>query len=322
METLLTRVRAEDRAMAAEVMLPASLGAKDAEFRVTLADRSTRWIAARSELRDENGASRRRLSGSFADVTARKTAELEAELQQAELAHLTRASVLGQLSGAIAHELNQPLTAILANAQAVQHILQQPNPDISQVVEAIDDIVSEDHRAGEVIRRLLGLLRKSEARSEPVDLNDVARSTLKLLNSELVARRVAVTANFSDSLPFILGDSVQLQQVLINLLVNAMDALNAVPPAQRRIEVGTGVAPSGAVSLYVDDSGTGLPPDQPGRVFEPFFTTKANGLGLGLPICFTIVGRHGGTLSVDSKLSGGVRAVVSLPAQELAVAAQ
>jgi PAS domain S-box-containing protein len=320
--SLLARIHPHDREAAARTLQARSPGMKDVEFRIALPDGAVRWIAARGHLAKTNGGSPGRLSGSFADITPRKTAEAEAELQQAELAHLMRVSVLGQLSGAIAHELNQPLTAILANAQAAQDLLRRPNPDLGEVGGALDDIVAEDRRAGEIIRRLLGLLRKKDGKSEIVDLNEVVLSTLKLLKGETVARRITVEKDLADDLPAVLGDPVQLQQVLINVVVNAMDALDAVPPPGRRIAIRTAVLRSGSVEVSVEDSGPGLSAEDSPRALDPFFTTKLHGLGLGLPICSTIVGRHGGVFALENGERGGARAAFTLPAYEVAVAAQ
>jgi C4-dicarboxylate-specific signal transduction histidine kinase len=142
------------------------------------------------------------------------------------------------------------------------------------------------------------------------------------LNSELVARRVTATADLADHPPVVLGDPIQLQQVLINLMVNAMDALEALPPASRRIAIRTAVLRSGSVELSVEDSGAGLSPEHAGQALDPFFTTKPHGLGLGLPICSTIIGRHGGVLTLAAGELGGARAAFTLPVQELAAAAE
>lgn len=319
--SFVARIHPDDRAAAAEVLEPSSQS-RDAEFRILGAGGAVRWIALRSHLQSDESGNPRRLTGSFADVTPRKAAEQEADRQRAELAHLTRVSMLGQLCGAIAHELNQPLTAILANAQAAQDLLRKDNPDRAELDGALADIVSEDRRAGEVIRRLVGLLRKKEGRAEPVDLNDVVGSTLKLLNSELVARRIAVRTSLHGDLPNVLVDPVQIQQVLINLILNAIDAVGSLPAARRAIAVSTSLRRTGAVEVAVQDSGEGLSPEHAARASDPFFTTKPHGLGLGLSICSTIVGRHGGSLTLANGEGGGARASFVLPAHEIAVAAQ
>src|SRR4029077_13840732 len=159
--------------------------------------------------------------------------------QRQEVAHLMRVTVRGELSGAIAHEVNQPLTAILSNAQAARYLLAPESPNFSEIRDALDDIVQEDNRAGEVIQRLRGLLKKGENRSESVDLNELVDSTTKLLHHELIKRRVTIETDLAAGLPAVCGDSVQLQQVLLNLFMNAMDAMASTPEALRRIKIST-----------------------------------------------------------------------------------
>jgi C4-dicarboxylate-specific signal transduction histidine kinase len=322
-EDLLGRIHPDDQSTVEEGLRKLRSGVPFVgEFRLAASPDETRWLQSSGDVRTDSKTGRMRVSGTFKDVTAGKKAEEDLELQRRELAHLTRVSVLGQLSGAIAHELNQPLTAILANAQAAKNILLLPEPDLSEAAAALNDIVAEDHRAGEVIRRLLGLLQKKEGKSEDVDLNEIARSTLRLLHSEFIRRRIKTVVELSERIPAVLGDGIQLQQVLINLLVNAMDELDSIPLPTRRIEIRTTVQASGSVSLSIEDSGRGLSPEQADKVFEPFFTTKAEGLGLGLPICATIISRHGGILRVHNGSHGGLCAMFTLPVHEAMVAAQ
>lgn len=243
------------------------------------------------------------------------------EVQRAELAHLTRVSALGQLSGAIAHELNQPLTAILANAQAAQDMLKGNAPDLPEVESALADIVTEDHRAGEVIKRLTGLLKKGRQKHEDVDANELIRSTLALLRSQLVAHQVETSVELAEALPVVRADPIQLQQVLINLVVNSIDAMGEVKPAVRRLVVRSNIVKPDSIEISVQDSGRGLK-ESTGPVFEPFYTTKPHGLGLGLSICSTIVGKHGGVLKLDNHAGGGVLASFTLPAAEVAIAAE
>jgi C4-dicarboxylate-specific signal transduction histidine kinase len=248
----------------------------------------------------------------------RRQAEAESALQRREVEHLTRVSVLGELSGSIAHEINQPLTAILSNAQAALHLLAQKAPDLAEVRDALEDIVHEDNRAGEVINRVRNLLKKGERIAEMVKLNDLINSTVGLLNSELIRRDINVKLELADNLPVTSGDPIQLQQVLLNLVMNAMDAMAKTPMAERSILISTGGKPTVSVDVLVKDRGHGIPALANGHLFEPFYTTKEHGLGLGLTICSTIIQAHGGKLTLVNDQNGGAIAGFSLPVQETA----
>jgi signal transduction histidine kinase len=252
----------------------------------------------------------------------RHAAEADASEQRQEVTHLMRVSVLGELSGAIAHEINQPLTAILSNAQAALHLLGQKSPDLAEIRDAITDIVDDDKRAGDVIVRLRNLLRKGERKPELVDINDLAGSTVALLNSELIARQVEVAAHLAPGLPATSGDPVQLQQVLLNLFMNAMDAMAVVPEKERRIIVRTRTAGPDAVEVQIRDTGSGIGSDDQAKLFKPFYTSKTHGLGLGLTISSTIAQAHGGTLTLTNHPAQGAVAVLSLPTHQLATAEQ
>jgi PAS domain S-box-containing protein len=317
-------VHPDDRDMLKDAMRAATRSSLPAEceFRVVLAGGETRWMAARAHAAHDDEHGPVQLSGLVADITERKTAESQIELQRRELAHLTRVSVVGELSGAIAHELNQPLTAILANAQASQRILAREAPDLADVASAIDDIEQASSRAGEVISRVRRLLKKSESRFELVDVNELFRSTLKLLHSELIARRISVSLDLAEDLPMAIGDPVELQQVLLNLVMNASDAMSSIATRKRLLTLTTRTTKDGFVEGVVSDQGRGVAPDQQGRLFQPFYTTKEHGLGLGLSICSSIINSHGGDLRIVNNESGGARAVVVLPAHKAMVAAQ
>jgi PAS domain S-box-containing protein len=230
------------------------------------------------------------------DITKQKRGELEAAEHRRELAHLGRVVMLGELSGALAHELNQPLTAVLANARAVQRLLTQEPLNIVELQDILEDIAQDGRRAGDVIHHLRALLQKGEMQLRPLDLNELVTQVLELLHSDLIERRCAVETRLAHSLPLVNADRVQLQQVLLNLIVNACDAMNAEELHARRVTIVTAPTEAGSVQLSIADQGTGIPADQIDRVFEPFVTWKEHGLGLGLTICRSIVTAHGGRL--------------------------
>jgi signal transduction histidine kinase/ABC-type uncharacterized transport system substrate-binding protein len=316
LETFLAVVHPDDRHVAVDT-LRKSKGEHSAatDIRIGHPNGEPRWVRIRARAHDGQGTPDQ-LSGMFLDVTDQKAAESEATLQRQEVAHLTRVTVLGELSGAIAHEVNQPLTAILSNAQATLHLLAPETPNFEEIRGALEDIVQEDNRAGEIIQRLRSLLKKGESKFESVDLNQLVEATTTLLRHELIARRVTVESEPAVSLPPVLGDSVQLQQVLLNLIMNAMDAMAATPDALRQIKIRTRVTPAGTVEVCLKDHGPGIAPADSKRIFVPFYTTKDHGLGLGLSICSTIIEKHGGKIDLRNDEAGGALAEFSLPGAE------
>ena len=274
------------------------------EYRVVRPDGRTLWIAARGAgERDASGSPTRMYGVSF-DVTPLKEAEQELLRQHGELAHLSRVSMLGELSGSLAHELNQPLTAILSNAQAARRLLDRDVPDVTEVREILNDIVDQDRRAGDVIQRLRSMLKKGEVQRLPLDVNGLILESLRLMRGDLAGRSVAVTTELAADLPTVSGDRVQLQQVLLNLVLNASDAMAALEPADRRLLVRAERDGDGGVRISVSDRGCGIPADRLEAVFEPFVTTKAAGMGLGLAVCRTIVRAHGGELRAENNGEG------------------
>jgi two-component system sensor kinase FixL len=237
------------------------------------------------------------------DITARKEAEAETLRQRNQLAHVARVSTMGQLASSLAHELNQPLGAILRNAEAAELLLLEPSPDLEEVRAILTDIRKDDQRAGDVIDRMRALMRRGEVRRLSVNLHLLTGEVLVLLRPDADSRRVRLVLEADATLPPVLGDWVQLQQVVLNLVLNAMEALKDNPPANRLVVVRT--RPSGAmVEVAVSDNGHGIPADKLLRVFEPFFTSKPGGLGMGLSISRSIVEAHRGRLWAENNADG------------------
>jgi C4-dicarboxylate-specific signal transduction histidine kinase len=253
------------------------------------------------------------IAGLVVQGRRRRSAEREVAARRVELAHMSRVVQLGELSGAVAHELNQPLTSILANAEAGEQLIACDPVDLGEIAAILADIAEDDRRAAGIIVELRRLMARDEAAFEELDLNDVAGATLRLLQSELLVREVAVeTELFSGALP-VRGSRAQLKQVLQNLIVNAADAMADQAAATRRMTVTSALRADGWRELAVRDHGPGLAAEVADDPFRPFVTTKATGLGLGLSICRTIVQAHGGQLGFEGTAGQGARAVLALP---------
>ena len=255
----------------------------------------------------------------FASLLARRSsrarqqaAETQAQRDRNALGHMARVDMLGKLSASIAHQLNQPLAAILANAEAANIMLARETVDLVELREICRDIIAEDHRAAEVIRRLGALYRRGEVAVAPLDLNSLVTETLELLRTELLTRDIIVSTDLDESLRPIEGDRVQLQQVLLNLVINAADAMRSTPAAQRVLDIRT-ERQAAEVNLRVRDYGPGIPTADFETIFEAFWTTKTSGLGIGLVICQSIVAAHGGRLTVTNPEGGGASFCIALP---------
>lgn len=251
------------------------------------------------------------------NVTARRQAQLDLEEQRRELSHLARVSVLGQLSGAFAHELNQPLAAILSNAEAARRLLRRQPPDIDELAAILQDIAADDQRAAAVIHRLRALLKRGDRRVQSIDTRELIDEVLQLANTELLTRRIDIVTHIQPNLPRFPGDKVQLQQVLLNLILNACEAMSAATFPDRRLILTADADGNGDVHIALRDFGTGIPASLLERLFEPFVTTKADGLGLGLSISRTIVAAHGGRLWAENNTDGGARVHCLFPVSEL-----
>ena len=242
----------------------------------------------------------------------RYVAEVQSQQRMNELAHTNRYSMAGELTASIAHEINQPLGAILTNAETAQVMLKSPSPDLHELGEIVADIRRDDQRASEVILRLRSLLRKTPFELGEFDLNDLVRETFELLSGVAVARGVRID-HFMTAAPLpVSADRVQLQQVLINLMINAMDATADMPGPDREMSVYTARIDASA-QITVSDSGPGIPQDKRKQIFEPFFTTKPQGMGMGLSIARTIIEAHHGELAADNHAGGGATFRIRLP---------
>jgi C4-dicarboxylate-specific signal transduction histidine kinase len=286
-------------------------GELDVEYRVQGADGEWLWQAARGRADQAKGP---RLLGVAIDTTQRKRAEVQAAQDRAALYHMTRVSLLGQLSASIAHELNQPLAAILANAEAAQKMLEREPLDLAELRSICADIAADDQRAAQVIRRLGVLFKRGESVLEPLDVNELIRDTIEFTRSILTTRHVVVAAELSPTLPLISGDRVQLQQLLLNLMVNAADAMAELPEERRQLNVATALHDRN-VTLCVTDCGPGVPVESMDKVFEPFWSTRPGGMGMGLAVCRSIVEAHRGRLTVAQAPAGGAMFCAMLPVQ-------
>jgi two-component system sensor kinase FixL len=245
-----------------------------------------------------------------------KTDPYELCRQREDLAHLTRVSTMGQLASSLTHELNQPLTAILSNVQAAQRFMTADPIDLAEVREILNDIVQDDRRASEVIRRIRAMVKKGSLDVVPLDLAGVVRDVVALVRSDAIVRGTRLTLNIDAALPLVRGDKVQLQQVVLNLLLNAFDAMADVSPVDRAVSVTLKRADNGMVLAAVRDCGHGLTADKLDKIFKPFFTSKPQGLGLGLSISRSIIDTHCGRLWAESNDDGGATFNVALPADD------
>jgi two-component system, LuxR family, sensor kinase FixL len=292
-----------------------------AEYRAVLPNGQIRWIAGRGHVEFNTDGQPVRMRGASLDITKRKQAELETARHRNEMAHLSRVTMLGELSGSIAHELTQPLSAILSNAQAAQRVLASGDADLAELRQILDEVVSEDKRASEVIRRLRLWLKKGEVQQHSLRINKVVRDVLKLIRTDLISQNVTVATELARNLPTVTGDPIQLQQILLNLVVNACDAMTDCNTPERRLLIRTGIENgSSAVVVSVTDQGTSIPEEKMEQIFEPFFTTKAKGMGLGLSICRTIIAAHRGKLWVTNNTDRGATFHFSLPIEVIAAA--
>jgi PAS domain S-box-containing protein len=284
------------------------------EERITDAHGKTRWLQTVKRPIIEKDGSANQILGASTDITQRKQTESELRQQREELAHVTRISTMGELGASLAHELNQPLTAILSNAQAAQRFLASDPTDLEEVREILKDIVQDNSRAGEVIRRMRALVKKEELELAPLKITTVIDEVVRLVHSDAILRSISVKIECQDELPSVRGDKVQLQQVVLNLLLNAFDSMKEAVARERNVKVRAQTNGAGTVEISVRDHGTGLTTENLAKIFQPFYTTKREGLGMGLPISRSIVEAHGGRLWAESNADRGATFYFTVPA--------
>lgn len=292
------------------------------EYRILRPDGSLRWMLSRGRVLSDTSGKRDYLMGVSMDVTEQRRAEFEIQQLRMRVAHFGRVTLLGQLASALAHQLSQPLGAILRNAEAAELLLQQSAPDLDELRAIITDIHEDDQRAGEVIDRLRSLLKRQALDPRPLQLDGIIAEVLSLLHADAAARKVNIECQTAPGLPPARCDRIHLQQVLLNLLVNAMDALATCEPGARNIQVSVQAKEAGMITIRICDNGPGLPVATLNKLFEPFFTTKANGMGMGLAVSKTIIEAHKGKIWAENRPEGGACFCFTLPAAGDAVKAE
>jgi PAS domain S-box-containing protein len=316
-DSILSRVHPDERAkIKAEYDSACAIHGKfESEHRLLLPYGKVRWVIMRGRcLKDEEGKIIETI-GVTVDVSAQKQAELQQQLQREEMAHRNRVSLMGEMTASFAHELNQPLTAIANSAAAARRFLERGNIDPSVLQELLQNMVADSQRAGEVIRGIRQLVRKdTKVEHTIVDLNTVIAETVRLVNTDVLSRESVLTTELDPYLPRVSAALVQIQQVLLNLIMNALDAVEQLPPSERRIVIKTHSDKRGFAEVSVRDFGVGLPKDKPDKVFDHFFTTKQKGMGMGLAIVRSIVEAHGGFIEAENAPDRGARMIVRLPA--------
>jgi two-component system, LuxR family, sensor kinase FixL len=313
-ELFLSRVHPEDRNAVDEAIERARASSQTFEFeyRLLRPDGDVRWLISRGRYVSNDDGGVRELIGVAIDITAQVRADLQLDLQREEMARMSRVSSMGELTASLAHELNQPLTAIASNAAAGRRFLAQGPPETKVFEELLADVAADARRAGDIIHGIHHFVRKGEGTRRPINLNEIVREVLRLLHSDLLGRGTAVETELAPSLPVVDADPVQLQQVLLNLLMNSLEAMQSTPATKRRIVISTTCEANSSVAVSVRDYGNGLPADDADKVFSHFYSTKPNGMGMGLTIVRSIVEAHGGKLRAEN-VGEGTRFFFTLP---------
>ena len=288
-------------------------GRLELETRISLLHGNVRWIAVRGKMVEEPHHRPRQLLGICVDITSRKTSEMAARQHLNEIAHMTRVSTMGELGASLSHELSQPLTAILSNAQAAQRFMAGQPPNIAELPEILQDIIDADLHASKTIRRMRILAKKGEPELLSVDLGESIGDMAKLVRADAVQRNVRIALQFDPHIPRVTCDPIQIQQVILNLLMNAFDAMSEVPTAEREVVIRLERDGADMAKVMISDRGSGLTPDTLSQMFNPFYTTKSKGLGMGLAISQSIIEAHGGRIWAENNPQRGAAFYFTLP---------
>ena len=291
-------------------------GEYEIEYRITRPDGSIRWIATHGRVELDERGKPVLARGVSRDVTKRKIAEEDAGRRREQVELLGRVSLLGEMTASLAHELNQPLTAIVNNATAAMQYLEQGKLDPEQLQEILTEVVGDSRRAHDIMHNVRSAIKKGSAIRGRINLNDVVKAVTHMVYLDAAAHSCKVEMSLAQNLPAIEGDPSQIQQVLINLVRNAFDAMRDTPPSDRKVEIATNYNGDGTVCVAVRDYGSGIPEPTLERLFEQFFTTKEEGLGMGLTIVRSIVEAHGGSIVAENADGGGARFRFRLPTKE------
>src|SRR5437762_461621 len=285
----------------------------DSEYRLVLPDGIVRWMAARGSMHFDAHGNPARLLGINIDITARKQAELEAKQRRDELSHLSRVALVGELPASLAHELYSPLAGILTNAGAGEFVIDRGDVDLKEIRELLADISADARRASDIVRDIRGMIKKEQLTRRRINLNDVVTNAVQIIGSDALLHACELKISLEAALPIVAVDPIQIQQVLINLILNAFDAMRDTPVSKRRVEIMTRENGDGAIRISVRDYGVGISEEMRSRIFEQFFTTKPEGLGMGLAIVRSIIEEHAGTIEAENAEGEGARFHFTLP---------
>jgi PAS domain S-box-containing protein len=315
-ESLVSRIHPDERAAVEAAFKQAQDSQRTFEIqhRIIPLYGKTRWVMMRGRFLWDDHDNVLEIIGVTIDLSAQKQSDLELQAQREQLAHLSRVVLIGEMTASLGHELNQPLAAIANNAAAARRFFDRGKIDRAILKQLLGDIAEASRRAGEVIKVIRGMARKGKSTRRLLNLNTVITDTLRLVHSDILIRETAVVTEFDSHLPEVEADPVQIQQVLLNLIMNALDAVSLLPTTQRRIIISTHRTEESSAEVTVRDFGAGLPTDGSKKVFDHFFSTKVEGMGMGLTIARSIVEAHAGTLTAEAAEGGGARFFFRLPA--------